>query len=58
MRTVVEGIVNKWQARILQLQGCDCLQGHDLGVPMPIGEVAAILRRAGEGGAQEKAARA
>jgi len=46
MKTVVEGIESEWQARILQLQGCDYLQGYDLGVPMPVDELAAILQRA------------
>ena len=45
MKTVVEGIESEWQARILQLQGCDFLQGYELGVPMPMEELAAILRR-------------
>lgn len=43
MKTVVEGIESEWQARILQLQGCDYLQGYELGVPMPLDELAAIL---------------
>ena len=47
MQTVVEGIESEWQARILQLQGCDYLQGYELGVPMPVDELAAILQRAG-----------
>lgn len=46
MKTVVEGIESEWQARILQLQGCDYLQGYELGVPMPMDELAAILRGA------------
>ena len=44
MQTVVEGIESEWQARILQLQGCDYLQGYELGVPMPADELAAILQ--------------
>jgi diguanylate cyclase (GGDEF)-like protein len=43
MRTVVEGIESEWQARILQLQGCDYLQGYELGVPMPLEELARTL---------------
>ena len=51
MKTVVEGIESEWQARILQLQGCDYLQGYELGVPMPAEELMAILqRRDGRGG--------
>jgi EAL domain-containing protein (putative c-di-GMP-specific phosphodiesterase class I) len=46
MKTVVEGIESEWQARILQLQGCDYLQGYELGIPMPADELAAILQRA------------
>lgn len=46
MQTVVEGIESEWQARILQLQGCDYLQGYELGVPMPMDELAAILQGA------------
>ena len=45
MKTVVEGIESEWQARILQLQGCDYLQGYELGVPMPVDELAAMLDR-------------
>lgn len=45
MKAVVEGVESEWQARILQLQGCDYLQGYELGVPMPVDELAAILQR-------------
>lgn len=58
MRTVVEGIESEWQARILQLQGCDYLQGYDLGVPMPVDELAAILQRKGDDDGAEEAVRA
>ena len=34
MKTVMEGVESEWQARLLQLQGCDYLQGFELGVPM------------------------
>lgn len=50
MKTVVEGIESEWQARILQLQGCDYLQGYELGVPMPVDELAAIMHRAHDAG--------
>lgn len=43
MKTVVEGIESEWQARILQLQGCDFLQGYDLGLPMGLTELRAQL---------------
>lgn len=36
LRVVVEGVENDWQARLLQLLGCDFLQGYELGVPMPL----------------------
>ncbi len=49
MKTVVEGIESEWQARILQLQGCDYLQGYDLGVPMSADELLAILTRGEQG---------
>ena len=36
LRVVVEGVESDWQARLLQLLGCDLLQGYELGVPMPL----------------------
>lgn len=39
MQTVIEGVESEWQARMLQLQGCDFLQGYELGIPMPCGEL-------------------
>ena len=39
MRVVVEGVESDWQARLLQLLGCDLLQGYEIGVPMPLDEV-------------------
>jgi predicted signal transduction protein with EAL and GGDEF domain len=41
MRVVVEGVESDWQARLLQLLGCDLLQGYELGVPMPLHELRA-----------------
>ena len=41
MRVVVEGVESDWQARLLQLLGCDLLQGYELGVPMPVHELRA-----------------
>lgn len=63
MRTVVEGIESEWQARILQLQGCDYLQGYELGVPVPLDEMLATLeagkpREQGRGGAADTASAA
>ncbi len=36
MKVVVEGVENEWHVRLLQLLGCDLLQGYEVGVPMPI----------------------
>ena len=36
MRVVVEGVESDWQARLLQLLGCDLLQGFEIGVPMTL----------------------
>lgn len=36
MKVVVEGVESDWQARLLQLLGCDLLQGFELGVPMTL----------------------
>lgn len=43
MKAVVEGVESEWQARMLQMQGCDYLQGFDLGLPMPLEELRAFL---------------
>ncbi len=39
MKVVVEGVESDWQARLLQLLGCDLLQGYEIGVPMPLDEL-------------------
>ena len=39
MKTVIEGVESEWQARLLQLQGCDYLQGYELGVPMSLDSI-------------------
>ena len=36
MAVVVEGVESEWQMRLLQLVGCDYLQGYQLGVPMDL----------------------
>lgn len=43
MLTVIEGVESEWQARILQLQGSDFLQGYEIGLPMPEADLAARL---------------
>ncbi len=43
LAVVMEGIEAEWQARILQLMGCDFMQGYELGVPMAIDELMAII---------------
>jgi diguanylate cyclase (GGDEF)-like protein len=45
MRVVVEGVENDWQARLLQLLGCDLLQGFEIGVPMPLDDLVAYCDR-------------
>lgn len=39
MSVVVEGVESDWQVRLLQLLGCDTLQGYELGVPMRLSEL-------------------
>jgi EAL domain-containing protein (putative c-di-GMP-specific phosphodiesterase class I) len=38
-RVVVEGDESDWQVRLLQLLGCDLLQGYEIGMPMPIDDL-------------------
>jgi diguanylate cyclase (GGDEF)-like protein len=45
MKVVVEGIESDWQARLLQLLGCDYLQGFEIGMPMPLEELIAFRDR-------------
>ncbi len=49
MQVVVEGVESDWQGRLLQLLGCDYLQGYDIGVPMPLAEMHAFRERAALG---------
>ena len=55
LKVVAEGIENEWQARLLQLLNCDCLQGYYLGVPLTLeraahlSQQAACTRHAGPG---------
>jgi diguanylate cyclase (GGDEF)-like protein len=39
MRVVTEGVESDWQVRLLQLLGCDLLQGYVLAAPMPLDEL-------------------
>lgn len=39
MKVVVEGVENEWHVRLLQLLGCDLLQGYEVGTPMPLDDV-------------------
>jgi predicted signal transduction protein with EAL and GGDEF domain len=34
----MEGVESDWQVRLLQLLGCDLLQGYVLAAPMPLDE--------------------
>lgn len=45
MRVVVEGVESDWQARLLQLLGCDLLQGYEIGMPMPLADLHAYRTR-------------
>jgi EAL domain-containing protein (putative c-di-GMP-specific phosphodiesterase class I) len=36
MKVVVEGVESEYHVRLLQLLGCDLLQGYEIGAPMPI----------------------
>ena len=47
MRVVVEGVESDWQARLLQLLGCDLLQGYALGAPVPLEQIQALRERPG-----------
>jgi predicted signal transduction protein with EAL and GGDEF domain len=35
----VEGVENEYHVRLLQLLGCDLLQGYEIGAPMPIEDI-------------------
>lgn len=45
MRVVVEGVESDWQARLLQLLGCDLLQGYALGAPVPLDQIRGLRDR-------------
>ena len=57
MKTVIEGVESEWQARILQLQGCDFLQGFELGLPMPCRELVRVLHDRADAEAEARAKR-
>jgi len=50
MRVVVEGVESDWQARLLQMLGCDLLQGYEIGMPMPLDDL--MIWRAGHDATQ------
>lgn len=56
MRVAMEGVESDWQARMLQLLGCDLLQGFEIGVPMPLDELLDYRRTARSPGAERLAA--
>jgi diguanylate cyclase (GGDEF)-like protein len=39
MKVVVEGVENEWHVRLLQLLGCDLLQGYEIGTPMSLDDI-------------------
>jgi len=45
MKVVVEGVESDWQGRLLQLLGCDYLQGYEIGVPMPLPDLSTFRQR-------------
>ncbi|MDB5667467.1 MAG: hypothetical protein JWL74_417 [Alphaproteobacteria bacterium] len=49
MQVVVEGVESDWQGRLLQLLGCDYLQGYDIGAPMPLVDLHEFRKRAASG---------
>jgi EAL domain-containing protein (putative c-di-GMP-specific phosphodiesterase class I) len=51
MRVVIEGVESDWQVRLLQLLGCDLLQGYEIGMPMPFDDLLAYRDRHITGGA-------
>ena len=54
LEVVGEGVETEFQKHFLESQGCDLLQGHLLGRPMPREEVIRVLQeRAGSEGAEE-----
>jgi len=44
MQVVTEGVESAWQARLLQLLGCDLLQGYALAAPMPIDDLKTLRK--------------
>jgi diguanylate cyclase (GGDEF)-like protein len=42
MKVVIEGVESDWQVRLLQLLGCDLLQGYEIGMPMPLQDLLAF----------------
>ncbi|MPT47062.1 MAG: EAL domain-containing protein [Sphingobium sp.] len=42
MKVVMEGVESDWQVRLLQLLGCDLLQGYQIGTPMMLEDIEAF----------------
>jgi diguanylate cyclase (GGDEF)-like protein len=45
MKVVMEGVESDWQVRLLQLLGCDLLQGYVMGVPMSLDDIRVVRSR-------------
>jgi diguanylate cyclase (GGDEF)-like protein len=56
MSVVVEGVETDWQVRMLQLLGCDLLQGFEIGMPMALEELILFREQASASQMQKLAA--
>jgi diguanylate cyclase (GGDEF)-like protein len=55
MKVVIEGVESEWQSRMLQLQGCDFMQGYHFGAPMSSAELRRLLASAHGADSEAKA---